>query len=105
MRRVLIVSIAILVVMFATTAVRAGEQQVSDRLLEILKERQIISESEYAELSDVGQVVVSFDNRFAVFDFREEDHGPTSITHHVGIRDQEFLFGIDKNSGAAGGAI
>jgi hypothetical protein len=54
MRRVLIVSIAILVVMFATTAVRAGEQQVSDRLLEILKERQIISESEYAELSDVA---------------------------------------------------
>jgi hypothetical protein len=40
--------------MFATTAVRAGEQQVSDRLLEILKERQIISESEYAELSDVA---------------------------------------------------
>ena len=54
MRRVLIVSIAIMVVMFATTAVRAGEQQVSDRLLEILKERQIISESEYAELSDVA---------------------------------------------------
>jgi len=54
MRRVLIVSIAILVVAFATTAVRAGEQQVSDRLLEILKERQIISENEYAELSDIA---------------------------------------------------
>ena len=53
MRRVLIVSTAILV-LFATSAVMAGEQQVSDRLLEILKERQIISENEFAELSDVA---------------------------------------------------
>jgi len=53
MRRALIVSIAMLVV-FATSAVMAGEQQVSDRLLEILKERQIISENEYVELSDIA---------------------------------------------------
>jgi len=53
MRRALIVSTAILV-LFATSAVMAGEQQVSDRLLEILKERQIISENEFAELSDIA---------------------------------------------------
>jgi phosphate-selective porin OprO/OprP len=53
MRRALIVTSAILV-LFATSAVMAGEQQVSDRLLEILKERQIISENEYAELSDIA---------------------------------------------------
>jgi hypothetical protein len=53
MRRALIVSTAILV-LFATSAVMAGEQQVSDRLLEILKDRQIISENEFAELSDIA---------------------------------------------------
>lgn len=53
MRRALIVSIAI-VTLFASSAVMAGEQQVSDRLLEILKERQIISENEFAELSDLA---------------------------------------------------
>ena len=53
MRRALIVSTAILV-LFATSAVMAGEQQVSDRLLEILKDRQIISENEYVELTDIA---------------------------------------------------
>ena len=53
MRRVLIVSIAILT-LFASSAVMAGEQQVSDRLLEILKERQIITENEFAELSELA---------------------------------------------------
>jgi len=53
MRRALIVSTAMLV-LFATSAVMAGERQVEDRLLEILKERQIISESEYVELSDIA---------------------------------------------------
>ena len=53
MRRVLIVSIAI-AALFASSTVMAGEQQVSDRLLEILKERQIISENEFAELSDLA---------------------------------------------------
>jgi hypothetical protein len=71
MRRVLIVSTAILV-LFATSAVMAGEQQVSDRLLEILKERQIISENEFAELSDIADQMsddqTQVDNRLEALD-------------------------------------
>ena len=62
MRRVLIVSTAILV-LFATSAVMAGEQQVSDRLLEILKERQIISENEFVELSEMADQMTDDQNQ------------------------------------------
>ena len=56
MRRVLAISFAILVVMLATRGVMAqdAEQSVSDRLLEILKERQIISGDEYGELKGLA---------------------------------------------------
>ena len=47
MRRVLIISMAILFVFATSSALMAGEQQVSDRLLEILKQRQIISDDEF----------------------------------------------------------
>jgi len=71
MRRVFIVSTAIMV-LFATSAVMAGEQQVSDRLLEILKERQIISENEFAELSDIADQMnddqTQVDNRLTALD-------------------------------------
>ncbi len=56
MRRVLAISLAILVVMLATRGVMAqdAEQSVSDRLLEILKDRQIISGDEYGELKGLA---------------------------------------------------
>ena len=56
MRRVLAISFAILVVMLATRGVMAqdAEQSVSDRLLEILQERQIISSDEYGELKGLA---------------------------------------------------
>ena len=56
MRRVLAISLAILVVMSTTTAAMAqdAEGSVSDRLLEILKERQIISGDEYGELKGLA---------------------------------------------------
>jgi len=56
MRRVLAISFAILVVMLATRGVMAqdAEQSVSDRLLEILKDRQIISPDEYGELKGLA---------------------------------------------------
>ena len=56
MRRVLAISLAIVIVMIATRGVMAqdAEQSVSDRLLEILKERQIISTDEYGELKGLA---------------------------------------------------
>jgi hypothetical protein len=56
MRRVLAISFAILIVMLATRGVMAqdAEQSVSDRLLEILKDRQIISGDEYGELKGLA---------------------------------------------------
>ncbi len=56
MRRVLVISLAIMVVMLATRGVMAqdAEQSVSDRLLEILQERQIISSDEYGELKGLA---------------------------------------------------
>jgi hypothetical protein len=56
MRRVLAISFAILVVMIATRGVMAqdADQSVSDRLLEILKDRQIISSDEYGELKGLA---------------------------------------------------
>ena len=56
MRRVLVISLAMLVVMLATRGVMAqdAEQSVSDRLLEILKERQIISSDEYGDLKGLA---------------------------------------------------
>lgn len=55
MRRVIAISLAILVLAVGARGVMAqeSEQQVSDRLLEILKDRQIISEDEYSELKDI----------------------------------------------------
>jgi hypothetical protein len=52
MRRILAIGLAVLIVALGTRAVMAGddEQTASDRLLEILKQRQIISEDEYSEL-------------------------------------------------------
>jgi hypothetical protein len=54
MRRVLAISLALLVVMIAARGVAAQEDTVSDRLLEILKDRQIISPDEYGELKDLA---------------------------------------------------
>ena len=55
MRRVIAISLAILVLAVGARGVMAqeSEQQVSDRLLEILKDRQIISDDEYSELKDI----------------------------------------------------
>jgi hypothetical protein len=50
MRRVLAIGLALLVVMIAARGVVAQETSVNDRLLEILKERQIISDKEYTDL-------------------------------------------------------
>jgi hypothetical protein len=51
MRRVFAIGLAILVVMIATQgAVAQDGQTANDKLLEILKDRQIISDQEYAEL-------------------------------------------------------
>jgi hypothetical protein len=50
MRRVLAIGLALLVVMIAARGVVAQEATVNDRLLEILKERQIISDQEYTDL-------------------------------------------------------
>jgi hypothetical protein len=94
MRRVLIVSTAILV-LFATSAVMAGEQQVSDRLLEILKERQIISENEFAELSDIADQMkddqTQVDNRLEALDAsiseylaKEGDEAGVAMKHKKG---------------------
>lgn len=56
MRRVIAISLAILVFAVGARGVMAqeSEQQVSDRLLEILKDRAIISEDEYSELKDLA---------------------------------------------------
>lgn len=56
MRRVIAISLAILVLAVGARGVMAqdSEQQVSDRLLEILKDREIISEDEYSELKDLA---------------------------------------------------
>jgi len=56
MRRVIAISLAILVLAVGARGVMAQDsgQQVSDRLLEILKDRQIISEDEYSELKDLA---------------------------------------------------
>ena len=56
MRRVIAISLAILVLAVGARGVMAQdtEQQVSDRLLEILKDRQIISNDEYSELKDLA---------------------------------------------------
>ena len=96
MRRVLIVSIAILT-LFASSAVMAGEQQVSDRLLEILKERQIISENEFAELSDladqmtddqtaVDQQLEALDASISEYLAKEgdDDEAGVAVTHQKG---------------------
>ena len=51
MRRVFAIGLAILVVMIATQgAVAQDGQTANDKLLKILKDRQIISDKEYAEL-------------------------------------------------------
>lgn len=56
MRRVLAISLAILAVAWTAGGVVAqdAEQSVSDRLLEILKDRQVISPNEYGELKDLA---------------------------------------------------
>jgi hypothetical protein len=56
MRRVLAICLAILVVTIAARGAMAqdSEQTVSDRLLEILKDRQIISTDEYGELKTLA---------------------------------------------------
>ncbi|MEN8150228.1 MAG: porin [Planctomycetota bacterium] len=91
MRRALIVSIAILA-LFASSAVMAGEQQVSDRLLEILKERQIISENEFAELSDLAEEMQD-DQQLSALDASiseylakegEEDEAGVAVKHKKG---------------------
>jgi hypothetical protein len=55
MRRVFAISLAILIVIAARGVVaQDAEQAVSDRLLDILKDRQIISDKEYGELKDLA---------------------------------------------------
>ena len=55
MRRVIAISLAILVLTVGAQGVMAQDDgQVSDRLLEILKDRQIISDDEYSELKDLA---------------------------------------------------
>ena len=94
MRRALIVSTAILV-LFATSAVMAGEQQVSDRLLEILKDRQIISENEYVELSDIAdqmqddqtqvdQRLTALDSSITEYLAKEGDEAGVATKHKMG---------------------
>lgn len=56
MRRAIAISLAILILAIGARGVMAQEpeQEVSGRLLEILKDRQIISEDEYSELKDLA---------------------------------------------------
>jgi len=95
MRRVLAISLAILVVTIAARGVMAqdSEQAVSDRLLEILKDRQIISADEYGELkalaatmkeSDVEQRLSEIDRSIADYLAKEGDGEGASTTHKVG---------------------
>ena len=95
MRRVLIISLAILFVFATSSALLAGEQQVSDRLLEILKQRQIISDDEFGELkalankmqedqSDVDQKLEALDRSVSEYLSKEGDAEGVATTHKKG---------------------
>jgi hypothetical protein len=73
MRRVFAIGLAILIVIAARGVVaQDAEQTVSDRLLDILKDRQIISDKEYGELkgmaADMQQQRVEADRRLGDLD-------------------------------------
>ena len=95
MRRVLAISLAILVVTIAARGVVAqdSDQAVSDRLLEILKDRQIISTDEYGELkalaatmqeNDVEQRLNEIDRSIADYLAKEGEGEGASVSHQVG---------------------
>lgn len=95
MRRVLIISMAILFVFATSSSLLAGEQQVSDRLLEILKQRQIISEDEYGELkalankmqedqSEADQKLAALDRSVSEYLSKEGDAAGVATTHKKG---------------------
>jgi hypothetical protein len=97
MRRVLAISLAILVVMLATRGVMAqdADQSVSDRLLEILKERQIISSDEYGELkglatemqderAELNTRLGDLDRSITEYLAKGEDDLGSNVTYQVG---------------------
>jgi hypothetical protein len=107
MRRALAISLAILVVALSTSGVVAqdAEQSVSDRLLEILKDRQIISQSEYGELKDLASKMdeerSEMDSRLGALDrsiseYLAKDGAAvgSNVTYHPG---KGFTFSSSNN--------
>ena len=105
MRRVLAIGLAIIIVMIASRGVVAQEDSVSDRLLEILKDRQIISNDEYGELkglaaemkddrADLDQRLGDLDRSISDYLAQGGDATAAGVTYTVG---QGFTFTTSDN--------
>lgn len=108
MRRALAISLAILVVMIAARGVMAqdAEQSATDRLLEILKSRQIISEGEFSELkelagnmeaerNDVDARLGALDRSISDYLAKDGDGVGSNVTYQPG---GGFTFGSTDNA-------
>jgi hypothetical protein len=96
MRRVLAIGLAIVIVMIASRGVVAQEaDSVSDRLLEILKDRQIISNDEFGELkglaaemqddrADMDRRLGDLDRSIADYLAKDGDATAAGVTYTVG---------------------